>query len=121
MCTICYPCGVYASKPEYSSRHHSVCYLIILNSFTYITLAKAKSALSYTIHAPNLKFIFFFFRFSPLRIFAKSNYWLRHVLLSVCLQVSAGFPLEGFPLNFILGTFEKIRPETPHELKIGQK
>jgi hypothetical protein len=33
MCTICYPCGVYVSKLEYSSRHHSVCNLIVLNSF----------------------------------------------------------------------------------------
>jgi hypothetical protein len=33
MCTVFYPCGVYASKPEYSSRHHSVYNLIILNSF----------------------------------------------------------------------------------------
>jgi hypothetical protein len=96
----------------------SQCLLPYYFKFIYIILGNAKSALSYTIHPPIL---ILFLRFRRLRIFAKSNYWLRHVLLSVSLHVSAGLPLEVFPLYCILGTFEKIRRETPHEVKIGQK
>jgi len=66
--------------------------------------------------------------------YSSTSYWARShscekktiifvssVYPSVCPQISARLPLDGFPWNLILGTSMKIWREPPNLFKIGQK
>jgi len=41
--------------------------------------------------------------------------------LSTCPHVSVWLPIDGFPSNFVLGTYLKICREIPNLARIGQK
>ena len=79
----------------------------------------------------NIKSIFSavwcFYRFGRRYIFrcvrkiAKSDYWLRHVCMSVCAQGATRLPLDVFSLNFIFDCFSKICPENSSFIKIRQE
>jgi hypothetical protein len=52
---------------------------------------------------------------------AKSDYYLRHVCLSACLQGTAGLPLDGFSWNLISEYFSKICRENFMFIKIARE
>jgi len=66
-------------------------------------------------------YIVMFTFFRRIRKIARSDYYLRHVCLSVRPHGTTRLSLEGFSLNFIFEDFTKICKENSSFIKIGQE
>jgi len=78
-------------------------------SFTYSPTWEFQILPEILCHVVNLKF------------FSRERCLLFSSCSFVCPHLSMRRPLDGFPLNFVLGTSVKICPENPDVVKIGQK
>ena len=84
---------------------------LFLQKYAFTIIILYKRSYNKTVRVrTRFRVFMLFYVFSPVCEISKSDYWLRHVCLSVCLSVRMeplGSQLDGFSLNFEFDNFLK--------------